>query len=318
MGRRHCCARVPGSPPLPQPAADPCSLPEPHLPGGSLGAGALRRARGSASGWLWGQSHAQCPEGSGTSPAARGGQPAELPLAPGRWRLGEGAGRRWNRCQGGWGEGRAQKHLAGRRCRDSSPGRKRTSHSHSRSAPERGGGERRREGEGTGSNMWSCDLSLLSLEHPEPWVRRVPHPTSAGAQCTHADVCTRSHTHTHPGDSPAAPSSSPHKLGQPLPHSRSNRCLDKRSLLSTAPAQSCWWGHPGQGSGSKPSARGPGSRLDRCPHCSGCLGGLQEAEPFVLSERNHDNHPMRTPLVRLPPRPFPPPSSGAQEKAEAT
>lgn len=45
----------------------------------------------------------------------------------------------------------------------------------------------------------------------------------------------------------------------------------------------------------------PGSWLDQCQHCDGCLGGLQEAEPFVLSERNHDNHPRLTRLCCLPP-----------------
>lgn len=76
-----------------------------------------------------------------------------------------------------------------------------------------------------------------------------------------SDVCTHTHRHTHTGDSPAAPSSSSHKLGQPLPHPRSNRCLGKCSLLSTAPTAASQTpelleGAPGQGSGAKPSARG--------------------------------------------------------------
>lgn len=142
---------------------------------------------------------------------------------------------------------------------------------------ERRGGK----GRGPGSNMWSWELSLLSLERPEPCVRWV-HPTSARAQCTRADVCTCSHTHTHTGDSPAAPSSSSHKLGQPLPHPRSNRCLGKCSLLSTAPAAASrspelLEGAPRAGLRCQAQRPWPGSRLDPSPHCSGCLGGLQEA-----------------------------------------
>ena len=85
-------------------------------------------------------------------------------------------------------------------------------------------GERERERGNAGSNMWSRDLSLLLLEHPEPCVWRIPHPTSANTQCTHADVCTCSHTnaHTHTRDSPAAGSSPSHKLDQPLPCPRNN------------------------------------------------------------------------------------------------
>ena len=119
----------------------------------------------------------------------------------------------------------------------------------------------------------------------------------------HTHTHTLTHTRTHWGQ-PSGPSSSSHKLGQPLPHPQSNRWLAKCSLLSTAPAAASrspelLEGHSGQGSGAEPSARGPGSGLIDA-HMQWLFGGLQEAGPFVLSERNHDNHPMRTPLVRLP------------------
>lgn len=141
------------------------------------------------------------------------------------------------------------------------------------------------------------------------------------AHNVHTLMYAHAHTHAHTGDSPAAPSSSSHKQGQPLPHPRSNRWLGKRSLLSAAPAAASrspelLEGHPGQGSGAEPSARGPGSGLIDA-HMQWLFGGLQEAGLFVLSERNHDNHPMRT-AGAAPPRPLPPPFSGAQEKAEAT
>lgn len=81
------------------------------------------------------------------------------------------------------------------------------------------------------------------------------------------------------------------------PHSRSS-CFPVPKAIGEGSQAGRWYPSPVPGC--------PGSWLDQCQHCDGCLGGLQEAEPFVLSERNHDNHPRLTRLCSLPPTLRPP------------
>lgn len=149
----------------------------------------------------------------------------------------------------------------------------------------------------------------------------VPPPhgrTHRGTQIPHAHTLT----HTHTQDSPAASPSSSLEPDQPSPYLAPEATRVGANTPSVQSPSGCLPEARAVGGGTwsrapvpEPSAHCPGSRLDRCPHCDGCLGGLQEAEPFVLSERNHDNHPMRSPLVLLPLHPFPPAFSGAQGKA---
>ena len=152
---RGCQAPLP-SPSLPR---TPAPSQNPTYLAGAWGFGALRRALGSASGWLWGQSHARYPEGSGHEPSSQGRTARRAPDGPRALETGRGAGDGGTGVRAG-GEGKegAETHRGWEKVRFIHRIRKREldthththTHTHTGSAPERGGEWRGgRKGEGT-------------------------------------------------------------------------------------------------------------------------------------------------------------------------
>lgn len=122
------------------------------------------------------------------------------------------------------------------------------------------------------------------------------------------DVRTHAHTHTQDCTDEEGFSLTPAGLTLTLSQKQhvSRQTLPLSAVLADASLHpELLEGAPKAGlQGQAQHLGAPGSWLDQCPpHCDGCLGGLREAEPFVLSDRNHDNHPAgAAPLP--PPSPF--------------